>query len=73
MTIQVRLKKLLDTIRETETRYGRLTNSVQLIAVSKTKPASAIATAYQAGQRHFGVLLISHGILLVQFNPIKRN
>lgn len=54
MTIQVRLKKLLDTIRETETRYGRLTNSVQLIAVSKTKPASAIATAYQAGQRHFG-------------------
>jgi uncharacterized pyridoxal phosphate-containing UPF0001 family protein len=54
MTIQVRLNKLLETIRKTERRYGRTINSVQLIAVSKTKPASMIATAYQAGQRHFG-------------------
>ena len=29
------------------------TDSVQLLAVSKTKPAAAISQAYQAGQRHF--------------------
>jgi PLP dependent protein len=33
---------------------GRGTNAVRLIAVSKTKPASAIAEAYRAGLRHFG-------------------
>ena len=27
---------------------------VTLVAISKTKPAEAIATAYEAGQRHFG-------------------
>ncbi len=30
------------------------TDQVQLVAVSKTKPVSAILQAYQAGQRHFG-------------------
>ena len=29
-------------------------DTVQLLAVSKTKPVSAIEAAYQAGQRHFG-------------------
>jgi pyridoxal phosphate enzyme (YggS family) len=29
-------------------------NSVQLLAVSKTKPAQAVREAYAAGQRHFG-------------------
>ena len=33
---------------------GRDKRSVQLLAVSKTKPATDIAIAYQAGQRHFG-------------------
>ena len=33
---------------------GREKGSVQLLAVSKTKPAMDIAIAYQAGQRRFG-------------------
>ncbi len=33
---------------------NQLTKGVQLVAVSKTKPASAIAEAYAAGQRVFG-------------------
>jgi pyridoxal phosphate enzyme (YggS family) len=33
---------------------GRATDSVRLIAVSKFQPASAIRTAYAAGQRDFG-------------------
>ena len=35
-------------------RTGRSRESVQLIAVSKTKPAEAVAEAYTAGQRLFG-------------------
>lgn len=35
-------------------KHGRNPASVGLIAVSKTFPASAIAAAYDAGQRHFG-------------------
>jgi pyridoxal phosphate enzyme (YggS family) len=33
---------------------GRNPEVITLIAVSKTKPWSAVATAYRAGQRHFG-------------------
>ena len=33
---------------------GRQPHTVQLLAVSKTKPLAAILEAYQAGQRHFG-------------------
>lgn len=33
---------------------GRPEDAVLLLAVGKTKPASAIAEAYRAGQRHFG-------------------
>ena len=35
-------------------RAGRAKESVRLIAVSKTKPAEAVAEAYAAGQRLFG-------------------
>lgn len=48
------LKQLHNQIQQTENTYQREQNSVLLLAVSKTKPASLIAQAYQAGQRHFG-------------------
>ncbi len=41
-------------IKQAEIACGRVSGSVQLLAVSKTKPASDIAAAYQCGQRHFG-------------------
>jgi pyridoxal phosphate enzyme (YggS family) len=47
-------KQIRGQIQQAETSYQRQANSVQLLAVSKTKPASLIACAYQAGQRHFG-------------------
>lgn len=53
-TIAYNLKQIHARIRNAEQTYQREKNSVQLLAVSKTKPASAIASAYQAGQRHFG-------------------
>lgn len=52
--IKQRLAKIKSQIRHAEIAVGRDKNSVQLLAVSKTKPATAIAIAYQAGQRHFG-------------------
>lgn len=53
-TIVSNLKQIHTQIQQAEQIYGREKNSVQLLAVSKTKPASMIASAYQAGQRHFG-------------------
>jgi pyridoxal phosphate enzyme (YggS family) len=49
-----RLKSILTQIRLAETAYNRNPGSVHLLAVSKTKPATDIIAAYQAGQRHFG-------------------
>jgi pyridoxal phosphate enzyme (YggS family) len=53
-TIANNLKQIHTQIRVAEQTYHRIENSVQLLAVSKTKPVSAVASAYQAGQRHFG-------------------
>lgn len=33
---------------------GRAPEAIQLVAVSKTQPAAALAAAYRYGQRHFG-------------------
>ena len=52
--IASRLKAILSQIKQAEIRYHRSPGSVLLLAVSKTKPSSDIAAAYQAGQRHFG-------------------
>ena len=52
--IKQRLAKINSQIRHAEMAAGREKGSVQLLAVSKTKPATDIAIAYQAGQRRFG-------------------
>ena len=41
-------------LRDLEVRYQRKAESVSLLAVSKTKPVSAIREAIAAGQREFG-------------------
>ncbi|MCQ8179813.1 YggS family pyridoxal phosphate-dependent enzyme [Methylomonas sp. SURF-1] len=41
-------------LRDAENAAGRLPGSVQLLAVSKTKPAADLAAVYRLGQRHFG-------------------
>lgn len=53
-SIHHRLEQILRQIRDAETLAQRQPGSVQLLAVSKTKPAADIARAYCAGQRHFG-------------------
>jgi PLP dependent protein len=52
--IHSRLKDILAQIRRAEVAYQRKSESVLLLAVSKSKTAKDIAAAYQVGQRHFG-------------------
>jgi pyridoxal phosphate enzyme (YggS family) len=53
-TIATALAGVLQRIRNAEERYTRAAGSVQLLAVSKQQPASAIRAAYAAGQLRFG-------------------
>lgn len=48
------LKQVLASLRTLEEKYHRPTNSVQLLAVSKTKSSDDIYSAYMSGQHHFG-------------------
>jgi PLP dependent protein len=49
-----RLAGVRQHIAELERRHDRIPGSVQLLAVSKTKPAAQVVEAARAGQRAFG-------------------
>ncbi|QFY88560.1 YggS family pyridoxal phosphate-dependent enzyme [Magnetovirga frankeli] len=48
------LNQLREQIQQLAQRHGYRADDILLLAVSKTKPASAIRAAFAAGQRHFG-------------------
>lgn len=54
MEVAARLDEVRTRIARAAEACGRPPESVRLLAVSKTKPASAIREAYGAGQRDFG-------------------
>lgn len=54
MSIAENLASVRDRIARAATAVGRSPEGVRLVAVSKTKPASAIREAYEAGHRDFG-------------------
>ncbi len=60
----------LDAVRERIARaaraHGRTSESVALIAVSKTKPAAAIAEAHRAGQLDFGENYAQEAVAKIQ-------
>lgn len=56
------LAQVRDKISAAATRCGRASEEVTLLAVSKTKPASAIAEAIAAGQRMFGENYVQEGV-----------
>lgn len=60
--IKQRLLKIQASIRQAEVVFYRQKGSVQLLAVSKTKPARDITIAYQQGQRHFGESYVQEAI-----------
>jgi len=53
MSIKKNLQNIHQAIRQAESDTQRQANSVQLLAVSKTKPSEFIIKTYQKGQRHF--------------------
>ncbi|UJD96008.1 YggS family pyridoxal phosphate-dependent enzyme [Lelliottia amnigena] len=56
------LAQVREKISAAATRCGRASEDVSLLAVSKTKPASAIAEAIAAGQREFGENYVQEGV-----------
>ncbi len=53
-TLSDRRTRILAQINQAALVYQRNPQSILLLAVSKTKPASAIAELYRSGQRHYG-------------------
>ncbi len=54
MSIAEHISKIEERIAQAVLRSGREPGSVRLVAVSKTKPAAAVAEAFSCGQRIFG-------------------
>ncbi|MGI3062678.1 YggS family pyridoxal phosphate-dependent enzyme [Vibrio alginolyticus] len=65
-SIQQNIEHITSQIRYDEQKCGRTPESVQLLAVSKTKPVEAILEAYQAGQSAFGENYVQEGVSKVQ-------
>lgn len=65
-TIAERLKSVQETLEQTTLDAHRPSNSVKLLAVSKTKPVSDIVLAYEAGQRLFGENYVQEGVEKIQ-------
>jgi pyridoxal phosphate enzyme (YggS family) len=61
-TIAERLQSALESLNKAELKANRAPNSVQLLAVSKTKPVSDIVLAYEQGQRLFGENYVQEGV-----------
>jgi pyridoxal phosphate enzyme (YggS family) len=65
-TIAERLKSVQITVEQSTLDAHRPSNSVKLLAVSKTKPVSDIVQAYEAGQRLFGENYVQEGVEKIQ-------
>ncbi|NRA83171.1 MAG: YggS family pyridoxal phosphate-dependent enzyme [Gammaproteobacteria bacterium] len=70
-TITERLKSAINTIALTQTKFNIDHHTVQLLAVSKTKPIGDIEQAIAQGQRAFGENYVQEGVDKIQFfnNP----
>lgn len=65
-TITERLNTAINSITATETKFNIDHNSVQLLAVSKTKPVNDIEQAIACGQRAFGENYVQEGVDKIQ-------
>lgn len=65
-TIADRLERAQQKLEQACQEANRAPNTVQLLAVSKTKPVSDIVLAYEAGQRMFGENYVQEGVEKVQ-------
>lgn len=67
MNIQHNLNLIHQKIETACKEAKRNQNTVKLLAVSKTKPISAILSAYQAGQIAFGENYVQEGVEKIQY------
>ncbi|KAE9537066.1 YggS family pyridoxal phosphate-dependent enzyme [Ursidibacter arcticus] len=67
MSISQNLATISKQIQQFTQQAQRPENSVKLLAVSKTKPISAIEQAISAGQRAFGENYVQEGVEKVQY------
>jgi pyridoxal phosphate enzyme (YggS family) len=65
-TIAERLKSVQISVEQSTLDAHRPSNSVKLLAVSKTKPVSNIVQAYEAGQYWFGENYVQEGVEKIQ-------
>lgn len=65
-SISQQLQTVQTRIRQAACDAGRPKEAVALLAVSKTKPLTAIMEAYQAGQRRFGENYVQESVQKVQ-------
>ena len=66
-SIQQNIEQINQQIRTAEQQYGHNSNSVQLLAVSKTKPITALEDAIAAGQKRFGENYVQEGVEKIQY------
>lgn len=69
MSIKENLKKIKNQIEVAAKNCGRESGSVELLAVSKTKPLEMLKEAYDAGQRLFGENKVQEGELKAPAMP----
>ncbi|OOE75296.1 YggS family pyridoxal phosphate-dependent enzyme [Salinivibrio sp. ML290] len=65
--IKNNIQQVREQIDHASQKCGRLADSVQLIAVSKTKPIEAIADAIAAGQQAFGENYVQEGVEKIDY------
>ena len=70
--IAANLKQVEETLRALEKKYQRPTNSVQLLAVSKTKPIKDILAAHSVGQTDFGENYVQEALEKIEELKIEK-
>lgn len=65
MSVSENIKKIKREIREAEREFGRVPNSVALLAVTKSQPIDKIKVAIAAGQKRFGENYLQEALLKI--------
>ncbi len=66
INIAENIQQIQQNIARAAEKYHRDKNSVQLLAVSKTRPAEMLRQAYQVGQRNFGENYLQEALQKIQ-------
>lgn len=71
MEIETQLHQVQQRMESAARQFGRPAEAVQLLAVSKTKPAAMVEAAYHAGQRHFGENYLQDALEKIEALPLE--